>query len=102
MNRLKKIWFSIMPLLKNKYTLSLILFFSWIFFFDQNNLLDRVDNIKQLHQLEKDRVYYIEKINLDTERLKELKSNSANLEKFAREQYLMKKPNEDIFIIVKD
>lgn len=91
-----------MPLLKNKYTLSIILFFSWIFFFDQNNLIDRVDNIQRLHQLEKDRVYYIEKINEDTERLKELKSNSSNLEKFAREQYLMKKPNEDIFIIVED
>ncbi len=102
MNRLKKIWFAILPLLKNKYTLSLILFFSWIIFFDQNNLLDRVENIRQLHQLENDRIYYIGKINEDTERLKELKSNSGNLEKFAREQYLMKKPKEDIFIIVKD
>lgn len=102
MNRLKKIWFAILPLLKNKYTLSLILFFSWIFFFDQNNLIDRIENIQQLHQLESDRIYYIEKINQDTEKLKELKSNSANLEKFAREQYLMKKSKEDIFIIVKD
>lgn len=102
MNRLKKIWFSVMPLFKNKYTLSLILFFSWIFFFDQNNLIDRFYNLRQLHQLEEDRYYYLEKIKLDTERLKELKSNSENLEKFAREQYLMKKPNEDIFIIEKD
>jgi cell division protein FtsB len=91
-----------MPLFKNKYTLSLILFFSWIFFFDQNNLIDRISNIQQLHQLEQDRYYYLEKIKQDTERLKELKSNSENLEKFAREQYLMKKPNEDIFIIEKD
>lgn len=91
-----------MPLFKNKYTLSLILFFSWIFFFDQNNLIDRFYNLRQLHQLEEDRYYYLEKIKLDTERLKELKSNSENLEKFAREQYLMKKPNEDIFIIEKD
>ena len=91
-----------MPLFKNKYTLSLILFFSWIFFFDQNNLIDRVSNLQQLHQLEQDKIYYLEKIKEDTERLKELKSNSENLEKFAREQYLMKKPNEDIFIIEKD
>lgn len=91
-----------MPLLKDKFTLSLILFFVWIFFFDQNNLIDRHSNLKLLHQLDKDAIYYIEKIGQDTERLKELKSNSANLEKFAREQYLMKKPNEDIFIIVED
>jgi cell division protein FtsB len=102
MNRLKKMWFAVMPLLKNKYTLSLILFFTWILFFDQNNLVDRVGQLKQLRQLESDRVYYLDKINIDTEKLKELKSNSGNLEKFAREQYLMKKPNEDIFIIVED
>jgi len=102
MKKLKKIWFSIMPLLKNKFTLSLILFFTWISFFDQNNLLDRVSNLKQLHQLELDQIYYTEKIKKDTERLKQLMSNSENLEKFAREQYLMKKPNEDIFIVVED
>lgn len=102
MNRLKKIWFSILPLLKNKYTLSIILFFAWIFFFDQDNLIDRISNLKQLHQLEKDQIYYLQKINEDSERLEELKSNSANLEKFAREKYLMKKPNEDIFIVVED
>lgn len=80
----------------------MILFFTWIFFFDQSNLVDRVANIKQLHQLEQDKVYYTGKIKEDTERLQELKSNTNNLEKFAREKYLMKKPNEDIFIIVKD
>lgn len=102
MKRIKKIWFAVMPLLKDKYTLSLILFFVWILFFDQNNLIDRISNLKQLHQLEKDETYYLEKIKEDTEKLKELKSNPDNLEKFAREQYLMKKPNEDIFIIVED
>jgi cell division protein FtsB len=78
------------------------LFFAWIFFFDQDNLIDRISNLKQLHQLEKDQIYYLQKINEDSERLEELKSNSANLEKFAREKYLMKKPNEDIFIVVED
>lgn len=102
MKRLKKIWFAVMPLFKNKYTLSLILFFTWIFFFDQNSLIDRISNLKQLHQLERDQIYYIEKISEDTEKLRELKSNADNLEKFAREQYLMKKPDEDIFIIVED
>lgn len=102
MKKLKQIWFLVMPLLKDKYTLSFILFFTWLFFFDQNNLIDRMTNIKQLHQLERDQVYYLQKIKEDSEKLKELKSNSGNLEKFAREQYLMKKPNEDIFIIVED
>jgi cell division protein DivIC len=100
MKKLKQLWFSVLPLFKNKYTLTLILFFTWISFFDQNNLLDRVSNLKQLHQLERDQIYFKDKIIKDSDRLKELKSNSDNLEKFAREQYLMKKSNEDIYIVV--
>ena len=99
--RLKRIWYLILPLLKNKYTLTLMVFLGWIVFFDQNNLIERLQNLKQLHQSEKDKIYYIGKISQDSAKLKELKTDKKNLEKFAREQYLMKKKNEDIFIIVK-
>lgn len=97
--KLKNIWFAILPLLKNKYTLSLIIFFGWVIFFDQNNLLQRTKIVNELHQLEKDKLYYINKIKADSQKLNELKTSEDNLEKFAREQYLMKKDNEDIFII---
>ena len=96
---LKSIWFSILPFLKNKYTLSLIIFLGLIIFFDQNNLIERIHNLNQLHQLEKDELYYTAKIKSDSQKLEELRTNTRNLEKFAREQYLMKKKNEDIFII---
>ena len=43
--------------------------------------------------------HYQHVIDESNRRLNELRSNSENLEKFAREQYLMKKPNEDIYII---
>jgi len=99
--KLKKVWFSILPLLKNKFTLTFIVFMGWIVFFDQNNLIERLQNLKQVHQLEKDKIYYTGKISQDSVKLKELKTDKRNLEKFAREQYLMKKKNEDIFIIVK-
>ncbi len=56
--------------------------------------------MNQLHQLEKDKIYFTNKIKEDSTKLHELKTDSKNLEKFAREQYLMKKDNEDIFIIV--
>lgn len=98
--RLKKLWFWILPFLKNKFTLTLILFLGWIIFFDQNNLFDRVHNLNLLHQMEKDKIYYLQKIKDDSVKLNELKTNKENLEKFAREQYLMKKKNEDIFIVV--
>lgn len=100
--KFKKIWRFLLPLLKNKYILTSIFFIVWVIFFDNNNLLDRVNNIRVLNQLNKDHDYYKEKISIDSKRLDELRTNKENLEKFAREQYLMKKKNEDIFIIVND
>lgn len=71
-------------------------------FFDQNNLIDRYDLIREVNQLEKDHEYYLERIHSDSARLIELKTSPENLEKFAREQYLMKKDDEDIFVIVEE
>ncbi len=96
----KKFFDIILPILKSKYLLSLSLFVIWILFFDQNNLVDRYKLVREVHQLQKDKNYYIQRIAADSTRLKELMTNSKNLEKFAREQYLMKKDNEDIFVIV--
>ena len=88
-----------LPLLRNKYCLSLIVFFVYLIFFDSNNLIERAIQLRKVHQLEKDKMYYEEKINDDHAKLDELESNPANLEKFALEQYLMKKENEDIFTV---
>ena len=90
-----------LPFLRNRYSLSLIVFFGWIVFFDSHNLIERTIQLRQQHQLERDKIFYEEKIKEDNAKLEELESNPANLEKFAREQYLMKKDNEDIFIIEK-
>ena len=67
--------------------------------FDQNNLIFRMKNSVKLHQLEKDRQYYLEQIEKDSIQMHELRSSNKNLEKFARENYFMKKDNEDIFLI---
>ncbi len=92
-------WKRILPFLKNKYILSLIIFFIWILVFDQNNLIDRYINYREIRQLEKDNQYFRDRIKKDSVRMNELKTDNENLEKFAREQYLMKRENEDIFII---
>ena len=89
----------LLPLFRNKFSFTLILFFVWVVFFDSNNLIERVLHLKQVHQLEKDKIFYEEKIKDDRAKLEELESNPANLEKFAREHFLMKRDNEDIFII---
>ena len=86
---------------RNKFLLTIAIFVVWIFLFDSNNLLDRIKDIRNLNQLKSDREYYIEKTTQDSLRLKELKTDNANLEKFAREQYFMKRDNEDIFVVVR-
>lgn len=92
----------ILPKLKNKYVLTLLIFIFWLLFFDRNNLVDRYKELRKLNQFENDRVYYTERIEIDSKRLKQLRTNDRNLEKFAREQYYMKKPNEEIFVIIED
>jgi cell division protein FtsB len=82
--------------------LTFMLFVLWIVFFDENNLVERFQNLRELWHLRENKEYFIKKIEEDAERLKELKTNKENLEKYAREQYLMKKDNEDVFIIVKE
>jgi cell division protein FtsB len=58
--------------------------------------------MKKLRQLEKEKEYYLNKIKEDQQRIFELTSDSDDLEKFAREKYLMKKDNEDVFIVVQE
>ncbi|HLO57914.1 MAG TPA: septum formation initiator family protein [Bacteroidales bacterium] len=86
--------------LRNKFVATGVIFFIWLLLFDQNNLADRRKTTSQFNQLLSEKEYYEQKIVEDRKRINELKTNSENLEKFAREQYLMKKDNEDIFIIV--
>jgi cell division protein FtsB len=99
---IKKAWEKLSHVLKNKYLLSLTLFSVWIIFFDDNNLIIRSGMIKNVNQLEKDCEYYKNRIITDSIKLNELKSSPEMLEKFAREQYLMKRDNEEIFIFVEE
>ncbi len=55
--------------------------------------------IRNLNKLKADKTYYEEKIKNDRQKMKELMTDDESLEKFAREQYLMKKPNEEIFVV---
>jgi len=86
--------------LRNKYILTALIFFIWLLLFDQNNLAELRKSTNEYNQLIEEKEYYLQKIEEDRKRINELKTNTENLEKFAREQYLMKRDNEDIFVIV--
>lgn len=88
------------PVLRNKYLLTLIIFVIWIILLDSNNLIARYKEMKNLKKLKSDKEYFSRRIDEDKRKLYELKTDDQNLEKFAREQYRMKKPDEDLYIIL--
>lgn len=95
-------WKTIFRLLKNKFFLSFLAFTVWIVVFDQHNLIDRIKTKRHLKQLREDTTFYHNRLKNDRDLIEQLETNQQNLEKFAREQYLMKKPDEDVFVILKE
>jgi cell division protein FtsB len=85
---------------RNKYILTILIFLIWILLLDTNNLIARYKDIRELHKLRNEKEYYTKKIEVEKSKLKELKTDDQNLEKFAREQYHMKKPDEDLYIVL--
>lgn len=88
--------------MKNKFMIASALFLVWLTFFDRNNFIDQYKLHTQLNDLRSKKEYYAVQINIVKQEKQELFTNMASLEKFAREHYMMKKANEDLFVIVSD
>ncbi|MFN0730088.1 FtsB family cell division protein [Polaribacter gochangensis] len=82
----------------NRYVIILIVFSIWMLFFDENSYLVHREFNKEIDELETAIEFYKKKIEEDKLTIKNL-DDSLQIERFAREQYLMKKKNEDIYII---
>ena len=96
-----KEWYNKLPdWAKNKYSITLLIFFTWLFFFDQNDLVTQYKFKSELSKLHKQKTYYKEQIEITRKDLENLLNDNEKLERFAREKYLMKKKDEDIFVIV--
>jgi cell division protein DivIC len=93
---------NIPPFLKNKYVIVIIIAIVWLLFFDNNNIFQQFRFSGEIKRLKSEKAYYIKEIEKDSIMRHELKENPEALEKFAREQYFMKKEGEDIFIVKQD
>ena len=91
----------IVKIISNKYVLVLTTFIVWMVFFDENSLLNHREFNKEIEKLNNEKKYYNSEIKKDDELIKNL-DDSDELEKFAREEYKMKKENEEIYIIQYD
>lgn len=90
----------IMKLITNKYFIASVIFLTWIIFFDEYSIVSHEKNRTQLRELIQQKNYYKNRIASDKQKLQDLNAGKEELEKFAREQYQMSKPDEDVFIVV--
>lgn len=88
-------------MIKNKYFLTFIIFFIYMLFFDSNNLIRQFELMKELKGVEVERKYYMEEINSNVSTTENLLSDIKKLERYAREKFLMKRSDEDVFMIVR-
>jgi len=84
--------------LKNKYAFSVLFFLVFVSFFDQNNIMTQYSYHSQLKTLESEKDYFNQAIEKTSKELDDLTKNPATLEKFARENYFMKKEGEEVFV----
>lgn len=88
----------IYQLITNVFVLIFIPFLIWMLFFDENSYLVHRKFDNEIKDLENTILFYKKKIAQDKATIKKLE-DSLQLERFAREKYLLKKENEDIYLI---
>lgn len=83
----------------NKYVIAISVFALQILFFDDNNVFVQLDHKRQLNELLANKKYYEEKIKNTIEELANLQTSPYSIEKFVRENFKMKRANEDVFVV---
>jgi len=83
---------------KTKYAYTMLFFIIWVSFIDQNNIMTAYSYNSELKKLEAEKEYFNEAIEKTSKELFDLTENPATLEKFARENYYMKKEGEEVFV----
>ncbi len=83
----------------NAYWLVTIVFFAMTFVMGDSSLYKRYTYDEKIRSLEKEIKHYQKEIEINSKKLNDLHTDKEGLERFAREEYFMKKPNEDVYII---
>ena len=85
--------------LSNKFLIAATAFAIIMLFMDKNDVFTQANRQQQLKELQQSKQFYTLQINTERAELDKMRSNPGTLEKYARENYLMKKDNEDLFIV---
>jgi hypothetical protein len=89
-------------LLYNKYLLTTLVFIVWLVFFDGNNLISRYRVKRELRSMKHQKEYYMDEIAKNEVIRDQLANDLDKVEQYGREKYLMKRDNEDVFLIIEE
>ena len=99
MGKEKSFYIQIIKLIANKYIITIFLFLIWMLFIDDYNLINKKSTIEKINYLQERKKFLSNEIKKDSIKKVLLENNVNEQERIAREKYLMKKDNEDLFII---
>ena len=89
----------ILNVFRNKYIIASTAFIFLMLFIDHNDIFVQLDRQRQLKALLISKNFYQQQIDQTKKNLSDLQNNPAALEKYAREKYLLKRENEDLFVV---
>ncbi|MBS1683924.1 MAG: septum formation initiator family protein [Bacteroidetes bacterium] len=99
-DRLRSYLLRVPTVFRNVFFLAGATFAGWMLFFDENNMIVQYHRRHQLSDLSRKATYYRQEIARVDNQIEQLTTNSATQERYARENYMMKKDSEDVFVIV--
>ena len=99
MKKIKNLYQKLPAPLRNKYLITFVVFLVWIFFIDTFDIITQIRMNNELKQLKEQQEFYKAEIEKDSTKVYNLNNNPEEQERFARERFLMKKDNEDVFIV---
>ena len=94
--------FNLPPVTRNFYFIAAVCFLIWMLFIDSNDVLTQIRLKAKQHNLEVQKEYYQQNIIDITSNYDDRNNNNEQIERYAREKYFMKKPTEDLFIVVEE
>ncbi len=83
----------------NTYVVVVVFFLFITFVGGDSNLYKRYTYDEKIRRLEREIRHYKKEIETDRKKLDDIRTNREGLERYAREEFYMKRANEDVFII---
>jgi cell division protein FtsB len=86
----------------NRYFITFLVFTVWMAFFDANSLKRQRTLNKRISEINEMKTYYQAEIDKNNAVIEELQKDPEAIEKYGREKYLMKRENEDVYIVTRE